>query len=83
MSPPDNGKVFLSGIYPSDVAYYSCSYGFYLDGQKRRVCERTGEWSGTDPECKKIEPIPSPPPKKDDHSDDDYYYDDDYQHYGY
>ena len=87
LSPPSNGKIFTTGEYPSDIAIYSCAYGFYLDGQKRRECERTGEWSGTDPECKKIEPINNIGKKgpgyghneyipKDDYAHDDYYGDD-------
>ena len=64
LSPPENGGVFVTGRFPNDLARYSCKYGFYLDGQKQRECQRTGEWSGTDPTCKKIEPIgkKAPPP---------------------
>ncbi len=85
LSPPDNGKVITTGVYPSDVAYYNCLKGFFLVGQKSRVCQRTGEWSGTDVECKKTVHVVNDKkiPKKDDKHDDYYYdndryYDDDY-----
>ena len=51
-NPPD-GQVHLSGTLVGDVAMYECDHGFNMTGDKTRVCQDDGTWSGTDAECKK------------------------------
>lgn len=52
---PPNGKVSISGGSGQGVgssAEYACDEGFILEGNQRRLCLRTGEWTGTDPLCR-------------------------------
>ena len=57
LKPPKYGKIYISGFYPGDNAIYRCAYGYDVHGGKRRrVCQHSGVWSGSDVECKKREP---------------------------
>lgn len=48
---PSNGQVTLSGTVFESVATYQCDSGFNLVGNVERVCQASGEWSGTDASC--------------------------------
>ena len=53
-SPPSNGSILCN---ESDLAgagsrvTYSCHSGYYLVGSGSRICQASGNWSGTDPTC--------------------------------
>lgn len=49
---PSNGAVHLqSGTQLNDIARYSCSDGYWLDGDEERMCEENRQWSGQLPVC--------------------------------
>ena len=41
----------LQGVQLYDAVYYSCSKGFVLIGDDIRICLKSGDWSGSEPEC--------------------------------
>lgn len=43
----------VTGNKPGDKATYTCDYGFELSGNSQRVCQASGEWSGSDPTCER------------------------------
>ena len=45
------GQVEVTGTRQGDKANYFCNYGFYLSGNKQRVCQIDGSWSGAEPRC--------------------------------
>ncbi len=49
--PPANGKVTYTGFYEGDRATYFCDDKYTLAGDKVRVCQSDGEWSGVPPLC--------------------------------
>ena len=51
LQSPANGLVVQLGSDTGSVARYSCDEGYTLDGNAVRVCQSSGEWSGTDPTC--------------------------------
>ena len=49
---PTYGTVSFRLIGLQHVATYSCNEGFRLTaGEKQRVCQTSGVWSGTEPQC--------------------------------
>ena len=48
---PDNGHKVYTGILEGDKVRYFCNRGFKLSGEVIRECERSGQWSGIQPEC--------------------------------
>ena len=50
-SVPANGKSTFTKTTVGGVATYSCSSGFWLNGDKTRTCQSDGEWSSLDPQC--------------------------------
>ena len=51
---PRNGFVTLSGrgqTHVNNTANYSCSRGYRVQGDKQRVCQLNGLWSGNVPGC--------------------------------
>ena len=48
---PANGRVKVSSVNIGGVAVYSCRIGFVLNGNRRRVCQANGHWSGDEPTC--------------------------------
>uniref|UniRef100_A0A671PAW8 Sushi, von Willebrand factor type A, EGF and pentraxin domain-containing protein 1 n=1 Tax=Sinocyclocheilus anshuiensis TaxID=1608454 RepID=A0A671PAW8_9TELE len=42
------------------VIAYSCDKGYFIRGEKRRICKANGEWGGVLPTCQPIS-CPSPP----------------------
>ena len=50
--PPNHGTVMVetdtNGVA---TAVYSCSQGYYLDGQATRRCLLTNKWDGYEPFC--------------------------------
>ncbi len=50
-----NGRVFATGDVVGSAAVYACDLGFQLVGENRRTCQSDGEWSLTEPFCRKSE----------------------------
>uniref|UniRef100_A0A8C2AZW3 Sushi, von Willebrand factor type A, EGF and pentraxin domain-containing protein 1 n=1 Tax=Cyprinus carpio TaxID=7962 RepID=A0A8C2AZW3_CYPCA len=62
-SKPDSiEKGYVSGNNYSfgAVIAYSCDKGYFIRGEKRRICKANGEWGGVLPTCQPIS-CPSPP----------------------
>lgn len=51
---PDNGFVNVPSTNFGSTALYQCNNGFILIGDRTRVCQRSGSWSGTNPVCQGI-----------------------------
>ncbi len=51
LTDPDNGMVNVLNNNFGTVANYTCNTGYMLTGDVIRVCEVTGDWSGTAPTC--------------------------------
>ncbi len=47
----DNGLVTISIDDFGSNASYTCNTGYMLTGDVIRVCEVTGDWSGSEPTC--------------------------------
>ena len=47
----DYGFVKHSGFKPGSKASHFCNRGFKLNGDKVRVCQKNGYWSGKPPVC--------------------------------
>ena len=55
LSAPDNGTVSHQGNNTDglrSVAVYECNTGSVLIGYSKRTCQYSGQWSGTEPECR-------------------------------
>ena len=52
---PANGRVHVNGRKPGAEARYTCNPGFRLSGQRLRVCQDDGSFSGQAPTCKSKE----------------------------
>ena len=50
-SPVNGNFVLENDTYEDSIAIYSCSFGFRLDGDDRRVCQSNETWTGTVPTC--------------------------------
>lgn len=53
---PANGDYSVESLKVGSVVSYRCNDGFYLDGDKERVCQEEGTsrsavWSGAVPQC--------------------------------
>ena len=46
-----NGRGRSNGTYVTSVATFICNPGYILDGNRQRVCQLNGTWSGTVPQC--------------------------------
>ena len=53
LQPPQSGAVDVTGSTPGATARYSCNEGFLLDGQRERVCQADGTYSGRAPICRR------------------------------
>ena len=53
------GEVNLTDTTFGSVAGYSCDRGYSINGTAMRVCEGSGEWSGTMPQCIRKIVVPS------------------------
>ncbi|XP_003387839.1 PREDICTED: sushi, von Willebrand factor type A, EGF and pentraxin domain-containing protein 1-like isoform X2 [Amphimedon queenslandica] len=51
---PANGRVQVNGRRPGAEARYTCDPGFRLSGQKLRVCQDDGSFSGQAPTCEAV-----------------------------
>ena len=52
---PDNGQVTHTGKTTFRwKATYRCETGFYLVGDRTRVCQATGKWSESVPTCQRM-----------------------------
>ncbi|GIY27313.1 sushi domain-containing protein [Caerostris extrusa] len=49
---PENGAVKVTGEMFGDTAAYTCKDGYWLSGNRDRVCQGDATWSGKQPECK-------------------------------
>ena len=47
------GKVWVTGYSYSSTAYYTCDYGYELQGSHSRKCQHDGTWYGKAPVCLK------------------------------
>lgn len=54
LSETSNGLSQISGSGVGAVVTYICDEGFLLQGSDRRVCEKGGKWSGSNPYCRLI-----------------------------
>ena len=54
LDEPENGFVSSSGTAKGDTATYSCKTGFVLEGEDMRVCNHSGNWTGSVPECRSV-----------------------------
>lgn len=55
-----NGNVRYNELYVGDSVQYSCSTGFELVGNSKRICTGSGQWSGNKPYCQRV--VCSDPP---------------------
>ena len=53
LDAPKYGKVIMTGYSYLSRAYYSCNYGYELDGAYSRKCQHDGTWYGKAPECRR------------------------------
>lgn len=51
LDDPINGQVFVAGFEVGDTATYICDDGYTLQGERMRVCQSNGQWSGRPPIC--------------------------------
>ncbi len=51
LTNPDNGMVDVPSNNFESIATYACGTGYMLTGDVIRVCEVTGDWSGTASTC--------------------------------
>ncbi|XP_053558647.1 sushi, von Willebrand factor type A, EGF and pentraxin domain-containing protein 1 [Bombina bombina] len=49
-----NGYVIGTNYSFDAVVAYSCNKGFYIKGEKKRICQASGEWSGHLPTCNPV-----------------------------
>ncbi|GBN21991.1 hypothetical protein AVEN_82562-1, partial [Araneus ventricosus] len=49
---PENGAVKVTGEMFGDTATYTCREGYWLSGNRERVCQGDATWSGKQPECR-------------------------------
>ena len=52
LDDPDYGNVKHTGFTPWSKAIHSCDPGFVLKGDRIRICQKNGKWSGEPPVCK-------------------------------
>ena len=46
-----NGRGISNGTYVTSVAIFVCNIGYVLVGNRQRVCQPDGTWSGMVPRC--------------------------------
>ena len=51
LEAPENGNVKQTGVVLGSRALYSCDEGFVLSGDRKRICQRDGTFSGNAPTC--------------------------------
>ncbi|XP_065918054.1 uncharacterized protein [Dysidea avara] len=51
---PSDGDVIFTTTYVDDIATYECNPGFELFGVTQRTCQMSGLWTGTVPECRRV-----------------------------
>ncbi|XP_064397052.1 sushi, von Willebrand factor type A, EGF and pentraxin domain-containing protein 1-like isoform X2 [Halichondria panicea] len=55
LSDPLNGQVHLTTTTLSSIASYSCDQGFAPSSTEDRLCQTTGQWSGSPPVCTRVD----------------------------
>ena len=53
LNDPVNGDVRISGTSVGSRAHYTCNVGHRLVGNRIRICQRNGKWSGAVPICQR------------------------------
>lgn len=48
---PANAEMYISGTTAGHKILYNCSTMYKLIGSSSRICQNSGEWSGTLPSC--------------------------------
>ena len=48
---PTNGQRSLSSTTYNSVVTYTCDVGYTLHGSNSRICQSSGQWSGSVPQC--------------------------------
>ena len=48
---PLNGVVVFGNQVIGSIARYVCNDGFQLSGDRLRICQSGGVWSGNEPQC--------------------------------
>ena len=51
LTTPANGQVTATGTTFGGTATYSCNIGYNLVGDSIRMCQASGQWSGSAPTC--------------------------------
>lgn len=51
LNPPQYGQVDFQSTSFQSRAIYSCFNGFQLIGERTRICQADGQWSGEAPIC--------------------------------
>ena len=51
ISPPANGRTYVSGTTVGYTVTYYCNPEYKLIGLSSRTCQENGEWSGAPPSC--------------------------------
>ena len=55
LAAPANGSFTLtSGTTFGQTATYNCNTGYSLVGDSSRMCQATGNWSGSEPTCQSM-----------------------------
>ena len=55
LTNPENGEVdHAEGTTFGQTATYSCDDFFKLMGDSNRTCQDTGNWSGSEPTCRRM-----------------------------
>ena len=55
LSPVDNGAIALTGTFVGATATYTCDTGYILEGNEVRLCQSSGQWTGSEPSCRSKE----------------------------
>ncbi|GAB6029547.1 hypothetical protein CHUAL_005296 [Chamberlinius hualienensis] len=50
----ENGQIDNNGFDLRSVIHYKCKDGYQLHGNATRICQESGQWSGSRPECREI-----------------------------
>ena len=55
LTNPANGQVsHTAGTTFGQTATYNCNTGYNRVGDNTRMCQATGEWSGSEPTCQSM-----------------------------
>ncbi|KAL4236643.1 biological adhesion [Mactra antiquata] len=60
LPPLSNGVLDSAATAVGSIVEHNCNAGYKLHGSRKRVCEKGGYWSGSDPSCSLIRCAPPP-----------------------